>query len=222
MQPPFSLMPHILTNVEHMLSPARLARFSSGIGHDKQLAIRLYVWNSRLCEEFYFPLQMAEISLRNCIHYTLTRRYTPDWHDNPAIINQMTAKYKTEISQKIAELKKSKGAAFTVDHLVASMTFGFWVHLLTARYDHLLWQQGMRRSFPHIPAPLSRADVHAKADRLRKFRNKVAHHYAIFDRKPASEYQNVQDILSWCCDDTLWLMKAVSNPSRVINNRPKN
>lgn len=221
MQTPFSLMPNILINVERTLSPARLARFSTGTGYDKQLAIRLYVWNSRFCEEFYFPLQMAEISLRNSIHYTLTRRYTTNWHTNPAIIQQMTAKYQNEVSQKIIELRQSKGAAFTVDHLVASMTFGFWVHLLTARYDNLLWQQGMRRSFPNIPAPLSRADVHTKADRLRKFRNKVAHHYAIFDRGPASEYQNIQDILSWCCEDTLWFVKAVANPSRVINNRPR-
>jgi abortive infection bacteriophage resistance protein len=214
-------MPNILASVEYMLSPARLARFSSGAEYDKQYAIRLYVWNSKLCEEFYFPLQMAEISLRNCIHYTLERRYTSNWHENPAITGQFTKKYQGEISENIQKLRKAKGAAFTVDHLVASMTFGFWVHLLTVRYDKHLWQQGMKRSFPNIPNGFSREDVHKQLDLLREFRNKVAHHYAIFDRRPMAEYKNIEEVVSWCCADTLWLMKAVSNPPRVINSRPR-
>lgn len=221
MQTPFSLTNPVLNNFENVISPARLARFSGTVGGDKHKAFRLYIWNSRLCEEFYLPLQFAEISIRNNIHYTLTRRYTANWYCNPAIIDQLTDKYRKEIAGKILQQKQASGPNFTVDHVVSGMTFGFWVHLLTARYDNILWQQGMKRSFPNVPTNFTRANAHAKADQLRLFRNKVAHHYAIYDRKPAAEYQNIQDIISWSCTDTLWIMRQVSNPSKIINARPK-
>lgn len=209
-----------MTNVERVISPARLGRFSGTVGGDKHKALRLYIWNSRLCEEFYLPIQIAEVSIRNSIHYTLTRRYTGQWYCNPAFVDMLTLKYKSELQRKVSERKQAKGNDFTVDHFVAGMTFGFWVNLLTSRYENLLWQQGMRRSFSSISNGTSRETVYQKVNQLRVFRNKVAHHYAIFDRRPAAEYQNIQDIVSWSCKDTLLLMKQVSNPSRVINMRP--
>lgn len=209
-----------MTNVERIISPARLGRFSGTVGGNKNKALRLYIWNSRLCEEFYLPIQIAEISIRNNIHYTLTRRYTEEWYCNTAFVDMLTLKYKSELQRKASERKQAKGNDFTVDHVVAGMTFGFWVNLLTSRYENLLWQQGMRRSFPSISNETSREAVYQKVNQLRVFRNKVAHHYAIFDRRPAAEYQNIQDIVSWSCNDTLLLMKQVSNPSRVINMRP--
>ncbi len=220
MQPSFSLINEAMTNVEHIISPARLGRFSGTVDGDRNKALRLYVWNSRLCEEFYLPLQIAEISVRNNIHYTLTRRYTNQWYSNSAIVDQLTAKYKSELQKKVEERKRAKGKAFTVDHVVAGMTFGFWVNLLTSRYENLLWQQGMKRSFHCISDEMSRETVYKKVNQLRVFRNKVAHHYAIFDRRPSAEYQNIQDIVSWSCHDTLLFMKQVSNPSKIINMRP--
>src|SRR6476660_2335323 len=92
-------------------------------------------------------------------------------------------------------------------------SLGFWIHLLTKSFEHVLWLQGMRRSFPKIDRHLTRADVHRKVDQLRFFRNRIAHHNAIFDRGPAAAYKNIQEIVSWVCADSLWLMKELANPA---------
>ena len=221
MQSPFSCLPPVLNAIEQTLSPARLARFDESAEGNKHLALRLYVWNARLCEEFYLPLQLAEVAVRNAIHYTLTRRYGQNWFENSSITSQLLDRYQRELQMLVESLREKFRSGFSADRVVAGLTFGFWVNLLTARYENLLWQQGLQRSFPHIERSLGRRAAHAKIDQLRLFRNRVAHHYAIFDQSPTTEYRNIQEILSWVCPETVWLMRELANPARVIGARPR-
>ena len=203
------------------MSPARLARFTSPEIGCKHHALRMYVWNARLCEEFYIPLQTAEICVRNAIADTLKRRFTQGWYASPTVNGFLTEKYRNELAEIVRREKKRKAINFTADHVVSGLSFGFWVNLLTSRYEKHLWQHGIRRSFPHATQDIDREKAHQKIDQLRKFRNMVAHHYAIFDRSPLREYQNLERVLGWICPDSVWLIKQLSSPSRVINSRPK-
>ena len=221
MQQPFSCVPSVYASLESTISSARLARYLPEARNDKHYAVRLYVWNARLCEEFYLPLQIAEVSVRNAIHKTLIRRFGVDWHDNAAITGLLTAKYQKELADVVQSEKGARGSGFTADHVVQGMTFGFWAHLLTARYDQILWQGGVVRSFPHISRQTTREDVHGRVDRMRNFRNKVAHHFAIFDRSPTAENLNIQEVIAMICPDTLWMVKELSNPVRVLSKKPR-
>ena len=44
--------------------------FQGGNGH------RLYLWNAAVGQSFHFPLQTAEVALRNVIHQALVRDLT--------------------------------------------------------------------------------------------------------------------------------------------------
>ncbi|RVQ65722.1 hypothetical protein EKN06_12365 [Croceicoccus ponticola] len=182
--------------------------------------MRLYLWNASICESLYLPLQTAEVCVRNAIHYTLIRRYGQDWNTNHAFTNLLLKKYQEELFRTTADEKEVRGAAYTVDHVVGGMSFGFWVNLLTHSFRHHLWQQGMRRSFPHIPQGIEREDAYAKVNQLRVFRNKVAHHYAIFDRRPLAEHQNAMEIIGWCSPSAVHVVRQLSNPRRVVQ-KPK-
>jgi hypothetical protein len=139
---------------------------------------------------------------------------------NHAFTNLLQAKYQSELSNTAAKEKAARGATYTVDHVVAGMSFGFWVSLLTNSYDHHLWQQGMRRSFPHAPATVDRETAYLKVNQLRVFRNKVAHHYAIFDRQPLDENLNAMDIIGWCSPVAVHVVRQLSNP-REVARKPK-
>lgn len=195
-------------------------RFTPADTGCKHHALRMYVWNARLCEEFYIPLQTAEICVRNAISETLTRRFTRGWYASPTMNGFLTEKYRKELAEIVRREQQRKGAEFTVDHVVSGLSFGFWVHLITSRYDSHLWMQGVQRTFPHAPATLDREKAHEKIDQLRRFRNMVAHHYAIFDRGPLREYQNLEAVLGWVSPDSVWLIRQLSSPARVINTRP--
>ncbi len=94
------------------------------------------------------------------------------------------------------------------------------MHLLTVRYERLLWQGGVKRSFPLVARAVSREDIYLKVDQLRGFRNRVAHHFAIFDRRPMAEYQNLLELVALICPDTEWVIRQLANPARVISSRP--
>lgn len=182
--------------------------------------MRAYVWNARLCEEFYLPMQTAEVCVRNAIAGVLVRRFTANWFDSRIVQSLLTEKYRSHLDEVVKRERRNQGQKFTGDHVISGLSFGFWVNLMTARYEKLLWQQGLKRNFEHAPDELSLADAHLKIDQLRRFRNKVAHHFAIYDRSPTSEYRNLLEVLSWISPTAVWFVKQMSNPARVISSRP--
>lgn len=221
LQPLFSCLPLVLAQIEAAIAPARLARFSSATAGDKHFALRLYLWNARLCQEFYFPLQTAEVLIRNAIASRVTSRFGEDWHDSPAFRAILVEKYADELCWLVAEEKRERGGAFSVDHVVSGLSFGFWVSLLTSRYAAHLWANGIHCAFASAPASLGRDEAHQKIDRLRDFRNKVAHHYAIFDRKPAKHIARIEEVVGWISPECLWLIRQTANVPAVINQRPR-
>lgn len=219
MQLAFSLLPVPLTELESAISDARLRRFMGPDGC-KHAALRTYLWNSQLCAEFYFPLQTAEVCIRNAIAATLQRRFTANWFDGKSVPNLLTPKYQNHLAEVVARERHRKRASFNVDHVISGLSFGFWVNLMTSRYKNHFWQMGVQRSFPGAPATLLLVDAHRKVDRLRTFRNKVAHHYAIFDQDPAAEYANLLEVLGWTSPRAQWLVEQVADPIAILQNRP--
>lgn len=188
---------------------------------DKQRALRLYVWNVRLCEELYLPLQTAEVAVRNAVHGSLIARYGKGWYSRQAFIDVLPDRYKEEVKKTALDEQMRRAAAFTGDHVVAGMPFGFWVHLLSVNFDHLLWKNGMGAAFACIPAHVGRRQVYDRVNRLRNFRNMVMHHYAIFDQDPLEEHKNAMNIIGWVSEGIQWYVRELSNPQAVMVSKPK-
>jgi len=221
MQHPFSCIPDVLSAIEATISPARLARFIHEAKGDKHLALRLLVWNARLCESFYIPTQFAEVSARNAIQRSVGLRFGATWYESAGFVNILPLRLQDELDRVVKEEKGARGITFTPDHVVAGLSFGFWLNLLTSRYDKQLWMNGMRRSFPHLPRQHRRDDVYKTLDQLRRFRNKIAHHSAIFDKNPRAEHANAIEIIGWICPQTQWLTSELSDVMRVLGRKPR-
>jgi hypothetical protein len=221
MQYPFSIMPTRLASIERTLSPARLGRYLPAANGDKQLALRLYLWNARLCEALYLPMQFAEIAARNAIKIPVEKRFGPDWYLNHKFINILPKRMKDELAQAEKQERKKRGTALNQDHIVASLSFGFWVALMTSAYDKHLWVNGVKTSFPSAAPKDDRHAIYLMLDAMRKFRNDAAHHVAIFDRHPQREFQNALKITKLICDDTHWLSSETARVGQVISDRPK-
>ena len=220
MQYQFSLVPTTYSAVEAVLSPARLGRYLKAANADKHLAARLYFWNSHICQALYLPLQTAEVAARNAIVLPVRKRFGSDWFDNPKFHNLLAQHTKAELLDTVRRQKSKRSHVTTEDHIIASLTFGFWQHLMTSSYDKHLWANGIRYSFPNAPAAADRAHVFGLLDDVRLLRNDVMHHYAIFDHKPQARYQSVLTLTNYVCAETHWLMSELSQVSQVINDRP--
>jgi len=197
-----------------------LARYLPEAKGNRHLALRLYIWNARLCESFYLPIQLAEVAARNAIHKPVERRFRADWYVSAGFEAILPPKLKDELKKVVSDERRGRGSQFTVNHVVAGLSFGFWLNLLTSSYDKHLWANGLRGSFPRLPRSVDRQQLHERLDQLRRFRNKIAHHYAIFDKSPRAELQNAMQILDWICADSHWLAGELAGVVRVLSNKP--
>jgi hypothetical protein len=118
--------PHA-TRDHRSLSPERMATYVQASGGDRERALRLYTWNTAVSAAFYGPLQGLEVAMRNAMHVQLTSAYGPTWYDNPAC--GFDAGTLDRLDGAKRSLRKG-GYAIDPPHLVAELSFGFWVSLL--------------------------------------------------------------------------------------------
>jgi len=220
MQPPFSCVPHTFQCLESTLSAPRLGRYLGEAKGDKHYALRLYVWNGRLCEAFYLPSQMAEVATRNAIHKALIAKHGDNWFERGAFLCALPERLRKELNEVMRKERETYGAAATVNHFVSGLTFGFWIHLLTAKFDDVFWPSSFASCFPNKPRNINRQALYDRAERLRVFRNRLAHHKPIFDRAPKSEYQNLLELVKWVCVETHWFTLQISHVDQTINAKP--
>jgi hypothetical protein len=220
MQYPFSCIPATYDAIETTLSPARLGRYLPAAKGDKQLALRLYVWNARICEALYLPLQVAEVSARNAIALPVQKRFGITWYKSNKFKNLLPSRHKEALDATISKENNRRGTALNQDHIVAGLPFGFWVSLMTRAYDKHLWAVGISRSFPNAEKIETRESIYQSLDQMRHFRNSVAHHFAIFDCGPQKELKNALRITRLVCHETHWFTNETGRLNRVINKRP--
>lgn len=202
---PMELDETLLDELEASLSPERLGTYLGAVNGDRARAVRLYSWNTAVSAAFYGPLQALEVSLRNAVNREMSPLYGPNWFDTPAAGLDLGARDRVAAAKR--ELSK-QGYATDPPHVIAALSFGFWVSLLgpggrldrarpaRANYEMTLWRPGLRKAFAHAPS-LTRKQAHRPLDYLRTFRNRIAHHEPIFVRHLSRDYQSLLDVTGW-------------------------
>ncbi len=211
-----------LPYLENTLSSGRLDRYMAPAGNDRLFALKLYVWNSNICEAFYLPLKFAEIVTRNAILPTLQNQYGQNWYSNRAFVGQLKPEPTSQLNRAIREEQKQHGASMTAAHVASGLNFGFWDHLTTKRFNHLLWKKGIHLSFPNAPANKNRNDLHLKIEQARLWRNRIAHYKSAFDKNPAQKYNDLLELIGWACPNTRDFVKHFSRVTNIISARPVN
>jgi hypothetical protein len=207
--------------IETAMQTERLLRYLPAAGKDKLAAFQLYLWNFALCEAFYISLRFSEIVCRNAIHNRLLSRFGERWFNNATLLSLLDSRYKKELEQAVRDEKEQHGDNCTSHHIVSALTFAFWQHLLTKRFDRALWSQGVQVSFPNAPNRISREELYLLVESVRKWRNRIAHHRAIFDNGPMKKHQDALHLIQWACVETANWVAAVSKVPSAIALRPR-
>jgi hypothetical protein len=113
----------------------------------------------------------------------------------------------------------------TAGRLVAGFEFGFWVGLLSDRYQRPLWQPDRFALFKavisHQRRP-SRQQVHDRFRAIQELRNRVAHHEAIWHRPNLlREHADIHEAISWISPTLQAEIFAVDTFPVVIASRPQ-
>ncbi len=191
----FIYNPNIINELEGTISLDRLSTYLNAANGNKETALKLYLWNSEISAAFYLPLQGLEVALRNALHSVLASKYgNAHWYDRAPI----DAYAQETVRKAKAEVQKSHGVV-NAPHVVAELSFGFWLSLLGKQYHQTLWIPALGKVFSN--AHKSRTEVNDALQPLRLLRNRIAHHEPIFSRHLAADYTNVIKTIDWVNKD---------------------
>jgi hypothetical protein len=99
------------------------------------------------------------------------------------------------IKQVIIAIERlGKGEAITRGRVIAGVPFGFWTGLFNRRYEEL-WRQRLRQAFPH--GSLTRVELATSLGRIRRFRNRVAHHDCLLSQDVGGLIGEMLQIVGW-------------------------
>lgn len=88
-----------------------------------------------------------------------------------------------EIISVQLRLKQQKRNPNNGPCVVAALSFGFWVALFSKALDREFYNAGLYRAIPNQPpGKKQRQKFHAKLERLKTLRNRIAHHEPLFHR----------------------------------------
>lgn len=196
---PFSWTMEDLQGLESFLSANRFAKYLGKTGGNREKAVRLYAWNTAVSAAFYGPLQALEVTLRSRINTQLTKEYGAEWfiidktnmdflHPNhfERLKNHLKRLERTE------ERFENKQAPINPLNIIATLPFGFWVSFLTKHYEDKLWRPVLHKAFSHT---YSRKKVHQPMDKMRRLRNRIAHHEPIFHLHLGNHYQLILETI---------------------------
>lgn len=191
-------------SMKDSLSQARFARYLASASGDEASAMRLYEWNTLMAQSLYVYLQCWEIAFRNRVDGFLRWKYGQGWpYDDKRAVRSLTKDEQRRLNEtKQRQSQQRKQAVVSTDAIVADLSAGFWVALLSSAYKvPYSWQYNLGRVFPNEPA-LSRNTAHALSSKILKLRNRIAHHEPIYELPLSQTYTELQRVVSAMCADT--------------------
>lgn len=203
--------------LETWCSPYRMASYEAEAEGSQELAVRLYEWNAVLSGCFMEVMHHVEVVLRNRIHNVMHDAYpdNPDpWFKQDGIfVGERGPSLIAEAEQRI----QRDGNELTIGRIVASVPFGFWNGLFVRSYSQL-WAQTLHRCFPHGPGKRER--VVEVTERIKLFRNRLAHHERVTHLPLRDRHDDLLKIVMWIDPDARDWILAQSRVLDAIAARP--
>jgi hypothetical protein len=174
--------------VDAVLSRQRFTAYLAATGGDADAAVELEWWNLEVAAAFVVPLNRLELALRNALHPVLAAMFRRSdwWYSAPLDDNG-----RRKVTEAKRALVRLHGRPEVADDLVAQLTFGFWISLVSSTYHRTLWVPALHRVFPGA----ARRDLHEDLRNVLVLRNRIMHHEPIHHRHLDADHATVYRLL---------------------------
>ncbi len=161
---------------EKALSKPRLEKYKNACKGDKNRALILYRYNIKLCQKFYGVLGVLEVVLRNAIDYHFSEKLSDNnWIENEATSGFLIDSCDTIFKERDKLIRKG---IYSHDKLVASLSLGTWTFMFS-RNCYKNSGKTLLQIFPFKTFGMSQSDIYKELDKIRNFRNRIAHYEPI-------------------------------------------
>ena len=180
------------------ISLPRLTTYVRAAHGNTRRALDLYVWNVNAAAALYAILQVNEIALRNAVNRALVSQFGAQWPYSMGFLRALPRHERDTFENGRLRLERTlRVSHVSTGDVVAAQTYGFWVMLLTARFQGRIWQQEFALSFPGAPPQVTRSVVHDRAEEIRRLRNRIAHHEPLLNHDLLGAYQRAASMVRW-------------------------
>ncbi|MER6083801.1 hypothetical protein [Streptomyces sp. NPDC001833] len=195
------------------LSLPRLRRYIRAAHGDARAAERLYWWNIEVSAALLGPLHCLELALRNALNNALAGHHgRRDWWA-VAPLNERGRRL-VDDARRSCERRLSRT---TPDDMVAELSFGFWVSLLSHGYDRHFWVPVLHSAFPHYRGRRNR--LYHDLTSLVLLRNRVMHHEPVHHRHLAADHDTVYRVLGYLSPELVKEAQTMDRFQAVLADR---
>lgn len=202
--------------IRDVLSIPRFAPYLARTNGDVDAAIRLYKWNVEISAAFYTSLHCLELGLRNAMHDRLRTRFgRADWW----VVAPLSDNGKRTVSSAVEKLVGRSGRRYTADDIVAELSFGFWVSLVSrgAAYDRTLWVPALHRAFPFYRG--KRKPLHDNLLAMVLLRNRIMHHEPVHHRDLRADHAKIYRLLGYISPRMVKELETFDRVGEVLRRR---
>ncbi|MBK6995712.1 MAG: Abi family protein [Lewinellaceae bacterium] len=195
---------------EKAVSGPRIARYLSAVGGRQQKAMYLYRLNLRLSQQFYALSSLFEVALRNEVDRHYSAQFSdPDWLINQCTVNGMfsyPALGRSSFRSRKIILDAYAALKNKYDHnsLLSNLNFGMWCYLF-APMQYRAGGQTLLKILTARPQGVNTTMVFNDLERIRFFRNRVAHQEPIIFDSIGVNANAAENAFENLYEKTLWL-----------------
>lgn len=200
-------------NIKNALSHPRLATYEKYTQNTEQ-ALSLYQWNLQISSALFECLAVCEVVIRNAVANAIQAEHGADWAFNVRFVRSMQQNRRNELLNARQE---------TTEQAICELPFVFWRGFFTVRFDDEIWKKHWAVALPnakHADLQAMRTEVFENLEKIRKLRNRIAHHEPIFNRNPQGDYKRIIKIISYCSQDTADWVKSCQRIDELLKIKP--
>jgi len=213
-----------LNHLPDVLSAPRFATYLRSADNDRERALMLYRWNMAVSAAFAIPLHLLEIASRNGVVQGIEAIHGEAWPwTRGFILTLQNPTDRAKFNPRHA-LQKCARRHRTTGKVVADMNFGFWERILLGAQHPIIWNTQFDPCFPGSPATQSptarREELRRDLERIRKLRNRVAHHEPIFMRDLRGDLDLISKIVKWRSPTASRWLHDIETVTEWLGKRP--
>lgn len=169
-----------------------------------------YKSNLKISKEYYIPLSILEIGLRNAINDCFSIEFGENWI-NSDILHLDSIKKIEEVKYRILQEQKE----LNQNQVISELSFGFWTALFRNSYIKTMRTNIIKKIFPNLPTKdqklITREYMNKKLNHIRKFRNRVFHYENILKEEFKNIEDDIYEILSYFDNELVDFTKKANN-----------
>lgn len=204
------------------LGEARFRPYLNATQGQHEKAVALYTWNAEVSAAFFELICHLEVMMRNAIDQQFPRTdaamplsilSTEVWLCDPEIL---TDESREKVNDAIVRLQRGSKPP-TRARVVAALSFGFWQALFSSVYEEL-WRETLWKAFPNGTG--RRREVANLLGPVLHFRNRIAHHEAIFSSDLQKQHNRILGLAGVIDEEAEPYIASLSRVEQLLRKKP--